>query len=77
MFIMKLLDELKVYYGSEERKIELYHGDLTNMHPEDAVDLLMISAFPNDYTPIPRTLIGALKKKKLMFVNYREIRHGI
>ena len=60
---MKLLDVLVVNHDSEERYIELYQGDLTNMLPEEHVDILVVSAFPNDYSPIPRTLIGALDRK--------------
>jgi hypothetical protein len=60
---MNLLDTLKVYYGSEERLIELYHGDLTNLQPDEAVDVLVVSTFPNDYIPTPASLIGALYKK--------------
>ena len=60
---MNLLDTLKVYYGSEERLIELYQGDLTNLRPDEAVDVLVVSAFPNDYIPTPTSLIGALYKK--------------
>jgi hypothetical protein len=60
---MELLDTLSVYYGSEARTIELYCGDLTDMKPEEAVDILVVSALPNDYTPVPRTLIGALHNK--------------
>jgi len=62
---MKLLDNLKVYYGTEERNIELYHGDLINMGPEDAVDILVISAFPDDYSPVPGTLVAALLQKEI------------
>jgi hypothetical protein len=60
---MILLDTLKVYYGSEERLIELYQGDLTNLKPEEAVDILVVSAFPNDYIPTSTSLIGALYRK--------------
>jgi hypothetical protein len=60
---MKLLDTLKVYSGSEERKIEIYQGDLTALTPDEAVDILVVSAFPNDYTPTPDSLIGALFEK--------------
>src|SRR5207253_4944142 len=41
------------------RSFELHEGDLTN--PEFAADLLVISSFSDDYTPIPNTLIGALQ----------------
>lgn len=57
---MNLLDTLRVYYGSEERLIGLYQGDLTNLTPEEAVDVLVVSAFPNDYIPTRTSLIGAL-----------------
>ena len=60
---MILLDTLKVYYGSDERLIELYQGDLTDLKPEEAVDVLVVSAFPNDYLPTPTSLIGALNRK--------------
>lgn len=60
---MELLDTLKVYHNSEERLIELYQGDLTNLTPDEAVDILVVSAFPNNYTPTPTSLIGALYRK--------------
>ena len=60
---MILLDTLKVYHGSEERLIELYRGDLTDLKPEEAVDILVVSAFPNDYLPTRTSLIGALYRK--------------
>jgi hypothetical protein len=60
---MILLDTLTVYCGPEARTIELYHGDLTNLTPEEGVDILVVSAFPNDYAPTPTSLIGALDQK--------------
>ncbi|MEQ9356111.1 toll/interleukin-1 receptor domain-containing protein [Coleofasciculus chthonoplastes] len=60
---MELLDVLTVYHGTEAREIELYQGDLTSLKPEEAVDILVVSAFPNDYTPTPTSLIGALYSK--------------
>lgn len=62
---MRLLDKLNVYHGSEARTIELYHGDLTALEPEEAVDILVVSAFRGDYWPAPGTLIGALAKKNV------------
>jgi hypothetical protein len=38
----------------------LYQGDLTNLSAGEAVDFLVVSALPGDYTPTPGTLIGAL-----------------
>ncbi len=57
---MKLLDSLTIQSSTGERRIELYQGDLTAMSPADAVDVLVVSAFPNNYMPTARTLIGAL-----------------
>jgi hypothetical protein len=60
---MKLLDSIIVPSVSEEKRIDLCQGDLTSLEPEEAVDVLVISAFPNDYTPTPASLIGALHRK--------------
>ena len=57
---MELLDRLDVHQGSETKSIELYRGDLASMTPGEAVDMLVVSAFPNNYLPIRDTLIGAL-----------------
>jgi hypothetical protein len=47
------------------RRIELLQGDLTNPDPNHPFDLLIVSAFPNDYTPTPSSLIGALYRRGL------------
>lgn len=61
---MDLLDSISIR-GDIAKTIELYQGDLTSLAPEEAVDLLIISAFPDDYSPTPGSLIGALDKKGL------------
>jgi hypothetical protein len=60
---MELLDVLTIYHGSEARTIELHCGDLTNMTPQESVDMLVISTFANDYLPISGTSIGNLYRK--------------
>lgn len=60
---MALMDVIIVDCHGQPRRIELHHGDLSDLVPEDAVDLLILSAFPNDYIPTPTSLIGALFRK--------------
>lgn len=57
---MRLLDSLIV---DGDKHIEIYHGNLAEMSPDDAVDVLVVSAFPNNYVPTPGTLVGALHHK--------------
>lgn len=58
---MKRLDTLEVRSKSGSHFIELYHGDLTDMPDEHAVDVLVVSAFPGSYSARnSKTLMGAL-----------------
>lgn len=58
-----LLDYVSVYHQNAERRIEIFHGDLTNVPPEQAVDVLVVSALPDRYNPSRRSLIGALDRR--------------
>jgi hypothetical protein len=60
---MRLLDSLPVRQGNTTKTIELCCGDLTALSPADAVDVLVVSAFPNNYVPTRTSLIGALDRK--------------
>ena len=76
---MILLAEWVLQQDGEGQRIELYWGDLSYLPPEQAVDLLVVSAFPNDYTPTPSSLIGALYRNgisvhKLSFDKERDMR---
>lgn len=62
---MKLISNIDVRHGHNVRRIGLYHGDLTEIPPEHAVDILIVSAFPDDYTPTHSSLIGALDREGL------------
>lgn len=57
---MRLLDSLTIH---DNKHIEIYHGDLAEMTPDDAVDVLVVSAYPNSYLPLKGTLISALDQK--------------
>ena len=61
---MKRLGTIDVR-GNANKRIELLKGDLTCLGPGDAVDLLIMSAFPGDYIPTPTSLIGGLHRKGL------------
>jgi hypothetical protein len=60
---MRLLDTHIVHTGSGDKHIRLYQGDLASIPPKEAVDLLVVSAFLNDYIPTKTSLIGALYDK--------------
>jgi hypothetical protein len=60
---MKLLDSLTIMHEGDTRSIELWQGDLTQMTNTEAVNVLVVSAFPNSYIPMEGTLIGALRQK--------------
>lgn len=61
---MKLLDSISVR-GGQHKRVELHQGDLTDLAATEAFDLLVVSAFPDDYIPTSGSLIGALHRKGL------------
>jgi hypothetical protein len=60
---MELLSQLTVHRTSGDAIIQLLLGDITALPEEYAVDLLVVSAFPGDYTPVDGTIIGSLHRK--------------
>jgi len=59
------LDEILIATGAEPRRIGLYQGDLTAAAPGGHADLLLVSAFPDDYAPTVGSLIGGLHRAGL------------
>ncbi|MEM7219233.1 MAG: toll/interleukin-1 receptor domain-containing protein [Pseudomonadota bacterium] len=47
------------------RRIELYQGDLTQIPQDMDVDLLVVSAFPDDYLTTSTSVVGALSRAGL------------
>jgi hypothetical protein len=62
---LKCIDKITVHDGNCDRFISFWHGDLTEIPTDDPVDLMIVSAFRNDYYPLPSSLIGALHRRGL------------
>lgn len=60
---MVLLEEFAVEHATGTRRVELFHGDLSKIPHDEAVDVLVVSAYPDDYAPTPGSLIGALHRE--------------
>jgi len=59
---MELIDTITVRHQGIERSVMLFVGDLALLPEQEAVDVLIVSAFPDDYTPTRTSLIGALAR---------------
>jgi len=65
---VQLIDQWLVSRSDGARgpaSIQLLVGDLANMPAEHAVDALVVSAFPDSYTPNPGTLFASLLNRGL------------
>lgn len=62
---MKQLAFFKVHHADNLATVQLMHGDLAAIPAENATDILVMSAFPGDYTALPGSLVLELEKKGL------------
>ena len=62
---MQLLSQITIPTGKKDAVIQLLLGDLSAIPPEHAVDILVVSAFPNDYMALKGSLFLALQNKGL------------
>lgn len=57
---MELINTITVNRSSGDAAIELLQGDLSQLPEQHRVDMLVVSAFPDSYTPNEGTLFAAL-----------------
>lgn len=69
---MELLDNISVQAQGISKTVELWRGDLTDIPVAEAVDVLVVSAFPDHYAPTTGSLIGALDRRGLSVAKLAE-----
>ena len=62
---MKILSQINIERSQGSAVIQLLQGDLSEIPPKHATDLLIMSAFPGDYLALEGSLIYALNEKGL------------
>ena len=68
---MDLLGHVCIYRGAGDFcQIELYSGNLADQHDLPVADALVVSAYPNEYSETPTSLIGDLARKAQISVAY-------
>ncbi|MGY8796942.1 MAG: hypothetical protein ACKVJN_17835, partial [Woeseiales bacterium] len=60
---MDHIDSICISHAGRNRFINFCIGDLSSLPKEDAVDALVVSAFPDDYVPTSGTVVGALHRR--------------
>jgi len=59
---MELIDTIAVRHRDTERLVMLFVGDVARLPSSEAVDVLVVSAFPDDYVPTSGSAVGALSR---------------
>lgn len=57
---LRVVDSLVLNVSDRTARIEFCVGDLMTMDKDQEVDVLVVSAYPDDYTPLPGSLLAAL-----------------
>jgi hypothetical protein len=69
---MQKIDSILVGYEGRARTISFWLGNPAEITVADPVDLIIVSAFPHNYTPTPRSIIGALHRRGLSVARLAE-----
>ena len=62
---MKVINSITVPQPGKTALLQLLHGDLSAVPREHKVDIVVVSAFPDNYTALPGSLVLALQEKGL------------
>jgi hypothetical protein len=60
---LKIIDSLKVQRGTSKGVIQFCVGDVTQASPDQAVDVLVTSAYRDQYYPVPGSVFGSLYRQ--------------
>jgi hypothetical protein len=59
------VDTIEIIRSDESFWVKLCVGDITALGPEHATDVLVVSSFPGDYSPIPGSVLDSLYRRGL------------
>ncbi len=62
---MRILDSITIQQSHKTAVLQLLQGDLSAIPPEHKVDIMVVSAFPDNYMALPGSLVLALEEKGL------------
>jgi hypothetical protein len=62
---MRKIDTISIQQGTHERSISFWQGNPADTPADDPVDLIIVSAFRDNYEPTKWSIIGALDRKGL------------
>jgi hypothetical protein len=62
---MHKIDSISIHEGGHERLISFWEGNPAETPADEPVDLIIVSAFRNNYVPTKWSIIGALDRRGL------------